>query len=297
MQYNIGLKIKELRKYWRMTQEELADNICSQAMISTIENDENVYTSALLLNALSQRLGVSIDYFFQETNVTNYSYVNEVCDQLTKLIQFKEYAQAYDMVKLEKKNPLFNKVIHLKQFLLWREAICINYLYDNKKLSLKLLEEALSYSETTSKNFSNRDIEIYISKAIMLNELSQFSEADLLYVKLINFCEKSPNIIKKSILINLYYNAARNADLLNDEKKALNFCENGINLCQKEQTMFLLGYLFYLKGQILYKKIGEYSEEVLKWYEEANWVFKKNGDFGNYKLILDKINTIKVACN
>ncbi|QOY37717.1 helix-turn-helix domain-containing protein [Anaerobacillus isosaccharinicus] len=275
MDYNIGCKIKELRKYWNMTQAELAHDICSQAMVSTIEKNENVFISAQLLFQISQRLGVNIDYFFQDTKLPKYNYVNDVCEQITTLIQSKKYNEAYEMVRLEKKNPHFSKVNHLKQFLLWREAICINYLKGNKLKALELLDESLSYSETSYKNYSVREIEIFISKAILLNELQRWTEADELYTKILHYAKKSPAIRSNAIFINIYYNAARNANMLKDYKKAHNFCNEGILICKKEQSVFLLGYLYYLKAQTLFKINGKYSEEILKLYKEALWVFEK----------------------
>ena len=61
MEIHIGKKLKNIRNYLHMTQQDLAKGICTQSMISLIEKDTEIYPSAHLLYLLSKRLGVSID--------------------------------------------------------------------------------------------------------------------------------------------------------------------------------------------------------------------------------------------
>ncbi|RXJ02563.1 helix-turn-helix domain-containing protein [Anaerobacillus alkaliphilus] len=290
---DIGKKVKDLRKYWKMTQEELSEGICSQAMISTIEKNENVYISAQLLYEISERLGVTIDYFFQDdTKTPTYNYVQETCNQINELIRKRCYSEAYDIVKIEKNNPQFTNVKHLKQYILWREAICVNYLKNDKETAEKLYDQALSLSKTSAKNYSVREIEILISKAILFNEQGRYVEADELYSKIIEYAKKSPALTNNVIFINIYYNAARNASLMKAFKKAYTLCEQGILTCNKDQSLFMLGYLYYLKGQVKFKLDGKFSEEMLRLYREALWVFEKNGDEKSFKYVSRKIKKV-----
>ncbi len=290
---DIGRKIKDLRKYWKMTQEELSEGICSQAMISTIEKNDNVYISAQLLYEISERLGVTIDYFFQENvKLPTYNYVKETCDQIDELIRKRCYSEAYELVKVEKNNPQFTNVKHLKQYILWREAICVNYLNNDKVKAEELYDQALSLSKTSRKNYSVREIEILISKAILFNEQARYEEADELYSKIIEYAKRSPAINNNQIFVNIYYNAARNASLMKDYKKAYTLSEQGIVTCNKDQSLFMLGYLYYLKAQVKYKLDRRFSEEMVRLYKEALWVFEKNGDEKSYKYVTRKIKKI-----
>lgn len=60
MATELGTILKHTRQSQRLTQKQLADGICSQSMLSAIE--QNQYTpNAQLLIALCQRLNISLD--------------------------------------------------------------------------------------------------------------------------------------------------------------------------------------------------------------------------------------------
>ncbi|MCM3489976.1 helix-turn-helix transcriptional regulator [Alkalihalophilus marmarensis] len=293
MDYKIGQKLKELRKYFQLTQGELAKGICTQAMISKIEKNDDIYPSAQLLYQLSERLGVSIEYFFSEEDLPNISYVNEVCDQLTELIRSKQYQEAYKMIKLEKKNPSFINKPHLRRFIMWREAICLNYLFDDKQEALVLLDEALTYSNTSVKNYSLQELDILTSKAIILGEMKEWTQADDLFSQIINNIRKIPLQKDKTTLINVYYNASRTAIKLHMYKKALRLCEEGIKVCKKEKTLFLLGYLYYQKAECHSAVNASNSEMIESYYNKALLAFEQSDDHHNYKLVAQKINSLE----
>ncbi|MBS4188700.1 helix-turn-helix transcriptional regulator [Bacillus sp. FJAT-49705] len=294
MDYEIGKKIRELRKYWHMTQEELANGICTQGLISKIEKNEEIHLSAQLLYQLSQRLGVSIEYFFSDAELPRMSYINDACGQITALIRSKQYEEAYQLVKMEKNNPIFEKRLHLKQFLLWRESICINYIENNKERALELINEALLLSETSEKNYSLRELDILISKAIIFGELEKWELAEILYAKILNYADKIPYIKDKTIFIKLFYNSSRTSFILKNHSHALSLCKRGIKMCMEVETYYLLGYLLYQKAEILYAIEQTYSFEILDLYKQALWVFEKSGDISNYEKILKKLSSLNL---
>ncbi|KMK78082.1 helix-turn-helix domain-containing protein [Alkalihalobacillus pseudalcaliphilus] len=282
MEIHIGKKLKNIRNYLHMTQQDLAKGICTQSMISLIEKDTEIYPSAHLLYLLSKRLGVSIEYFFSDEELYNKSYVQEVCDQLTELIQEKKYEKAYEMIQFEKKNPDFKNRQDLKQLLLWREAICINYLFNNKTEALELLDEAMKLSDTSDKNYSLIDLDILTSKAIILSELELLQESYQLYNRLIEYTKKLPAQPNKSTtVINIYYNGARVANLLEYPHQALSLCEEGIQSCLRANSSYLLGYLFYLKAEILSTIGPNKTDEIKKYYQKAINLFDCIDDFSN----------------
>jgi transcriptional regulator with XRE-family HTH domain len=67
MNYSIiGNKIKELRQVVDITQGELADGICTQALISRMEKGD-IYPNATTLYQISKKLGVDVNYFVSIT--------------------------------------------------------------------------------------------------------------------------------------------------------------------------------------------------------------------------------------
>ncbi|MDZ7836233.1 MAG: helix-turn-helix transcriptional regulator [Alkalibacterium sp.] len=64
----MGEKIRKRRKEIKMTQFDLSDGICTQAMISRIEK-EKVRPSRELMEKLAERLEVSLHYFYGEDSI------------------------------------------------------------------------------------------------------------------------------------------------------------------------------------------------------------------------------------
>lgn len=73
----IGKKISELRNEMTLTQEEVAEEICSQASISLIEKGE-LDPNATILYQIAKKLGVDVNYFFHIGSTPRLDYINEV---------------------------------------------------------------------------------------------------------------------------------------------------------------------------------------------------------------------------
>lgn len=58
---SFGTIIKEIRKEQKMTQKMLSHDICSQSVLSRIENNEEL-PNVLVMMQICQRLGVTIDH-------------------------------------------------------------------------------------------------------------------------------------------------------------------------------------------------------------------------------------------
>ncbi len=63
--FQFGTKVKTVRKHRNMSQTELADGLCSQALISRIEKTE-VIPNALLLKSICNKLNVSVDWILED---------------------------------------------------------------------------------------------------------------------------------------------------------------------------------------------------------------------------------------
>ena len=118
MDYLIGDRIKDLREHLNISQKALSKDICTQGQISKIESNTTIPT-APLLNQIANRLGVDINYFFDDLSRNGIHYVQEAKLNIDKLIRNQNYHEVMYAVRLEKKNPLFRKP-HLQQYLLWK---------------------------------------------------------------------------------------------------------------------------------------------------------------------------------
>ena len=104
----IGQRIRELRKSLKLSQEELAEGICTQAQISKIEKGD-VYPYANTLYLISQKLGVDVNYFFEIGSTPRIDYVNEVFRQLRLARRSLQFEEMERIIKVEEKNPLFSQ--------------------------------------------------------------------------------------------------------------------------------------------------------------------------------------------
>ncbi|KMM38559.1 helix-turn-helix domain-containing protein [Guptibacillus hwajinpoensis] len=249
-QDTLGFSMRELRLYLGLSQAELSDGICTQALISQIENND-VSPSAELLYQFALRLGVDINYFFHMRETPRLDYVNEVIRQVRRHIKRREYSEVEEILDAEESNPLFRPVKN-QQFYLWHKGICMYYLHKEADTALQLLDAALHYTTTTSKNYSEREIEILISMAILYSEEENWDRALPLFHKALYHVRFFPIIKDETIEIRLYYNYAKALSTCRNYEKALSIAREGFLLCRDKQRLYLFGELSYQCGKLNY---------------------------------------------
>lgn len=97
---SIGTKIKQLRIEKQMTQNELCEDICSQAEISKIENGLNSPTVDLL-QQIAKRLKVPISLLFQEH--TDEEQFFQIDQFLSDLLREEKYEEAMERINQQEK--------------------------------------------------------------------------------------------------------------------------------------------------------------------------------------------------
>lgn len=286
----IGKNIQELRKYYGISQRELADGICTQAMISIIEKHENTYISAQLLYQIAERLGVDINYLFTKSEAQKLIYIEEVCNQIRLLVRQGQFTEANIMIRIEQKSPLFRS--HpLKQFLKWQEGLCIFYLTGDYEKSVSFLEEAISMANTTKKNSSESQIEIIISLAIIHSEKQNYNLANENYERALTIVRQLPNIKNQMIETRLYYNYSKCLHEQKEYRKSVKIAQQGIHFCKSKMSFYLIGELYYQKGEsLLY--LEDNITLVIENMEKALWYFKEVDNhtfFDCVKIEVDKL--------
>jgi transcriptional regulator with XRE-family HTH domain len=261
----IGKKIKELRKGVHLTQGELAEGICTQALISRIEKGD-IYPSATALYQISKKLGVDVNYFFEIGTTPRLDYVQEVERQLRKLRVKHHYEEMMDIVKVEEKNPNFTQSDSNMQLLLWHRAIYTQEVKKDKKNARFLLHQALALTYDNKKALSEREMEIMLSLGVI-----EFSEEDYdgaldYYEQVKNGLKVSKQLHDKAIKTRLLYNIARLYTRLGKYQESNKSCKEAIKWSIDEENMYALGHLHYHVG---------YNYELLKKYKNALPYFEK----------------------
>src|SRR5690625_620824 len=266
----IGKRIYELRVHLNMTQKELCEGICTQAYISKIENG-SLAIAADILFQIAERLGVDVNYFYDSTNIDRMDYLSEVEHQARDLVNKRKFRALYELILREEKTPLmYNK--KFKQFILWKKALCERYVNNDTIKALELMNQALAISSTTKKTYSEREIEILLTIAHLYIDLEQFHKAIKKYEHIMIITNKIPYIKNNNLKISLYYNLSRVHLFLDNLDEAIKYAKLGINICIRTQSLFGLGYLYFVLGRA-YEDKHNY-ENALESFNKAKYIFE-----------------------
>ncbi|WP_139491808.1 helix-turn-helix domain-containing protein [Brevibacillus dissolubilis] len=266
---HVGASIRELRKALGLTQKELADQICTQAQISKIEKGQ-VLPSVEIMYRLAKRLGVDLHYFFGVMETPRLDYVNEVIFQIRQAIRFRDYRQVWEILMREESNPLFQSKPN-KQFILWHKGICLYHLYEDQEQALEVLSSALSHTETTERNYSEREIEIMVSIGVIHFAEKQFERATEVLLDANKRLGRLPSLQDRTIKLRILYNLAKSLTSSGKYQESLAFCDQGINLCITYEVLYLFGELHYQKGRNL-AYLGRLAEAAEQ-YEKSIMIF------------------------
>ncbi|MFZ3589004.1 helix-turn-helix domain-containing protein [Bacillus sp. DJP31] len=278
----LGKEIKDLRMQAGLSQSELAEDIISQGHISNLEKGKlGVYLSAKNLFRLAERLGVPVDYFYHVATYSEINYANTIKDKITELINIQDYQMAYQIIKREKKSPVFFKNRRNKQFLLWQEGIALFYIDKQKDQVLLLLNEALKLTNCNPNISSEQDIEILNSIGIIHYETNDQINATATYNKALRKFDEIPYISDPSIKTKLKYNLAKSQTGIKNYQSSIKTCLEGIKWAATNHSLKSLGKLHY---QIAYNhlKIGELND-AYDYFTKAKTYFELLEDHQSLK--------------
>ncbi|WP_171038260.1 helix-turn-helix domain-containing protein [Aquibacillus sediminis] len=290
--YKLSEAIKRLRKELKMTQKQLAEGICTQAQISKLENQEEL-PSSITLYQIAQKLEVDVEYFFREIDNERIDYIEEVQSLARKYIRNKNYPLLKELIDDEFKNDLFQSNKEYQQFLLWHKGICIYYIEKNKSKSLETLNEAIALTHDQQRKFyTEREIEILNSIAIIYNEEKDFVQSLQLYEEAIYYIEKLPKLKDITIYLRLLYGAAKQQLKLDNIQKSLSFSEKGIHLCRNNESLYLLGELYYEKARCLAKRDDPEAETF---FQKSMQIFTVEDKLPYVKIVNEEYIQFKEA--
>lgn len=268
----LASRLKERRKALKMSQKELAEGICKQGQISRIENGEYTPGSELLY-ALSRKLRVSMDYFFDEqvqdekNELENFRLVAE------NFISQRDYSSLKYLYNLESKSSSHLSLSD-KMYLEWIQTLVLFYCDDNKLEAVSKLEKLLkerNISEINYLRFSNTLFNYYYD----IDNLNQFNEIrDNLEKRVNNLIIHTIEELELSIKFN--YNISRYLWLQNNVEDALNKISETIRICKRYRSNYLLADLYLLLGNAS-ASFGN-IDEVRDYYTKAKFLYNLDGN-------------------
>ena len=268
----LASRLKERRKALKLSQKELAEGICKQGQISRIENGEYTPGSELLY-ALSRKLRVSMDYFFDEqvqdekNELENFRLVAE------NFISQRDYSSLKYLYNLESKSSSHLSLSD-KMYLEWIQTLVLFYCDNNMLEAVSKLEKLIkekNISEINYLRFSNTLFNFYYD----IDDLNQFNEIrDNLEERVNNLIIHTIEELELSIKFN--YNISRYLWLQNNVEDALNKISETIRICKRYRSNYLLADLYLLLGNAS-ASFGN-IDEVRDYYTKAKFLYNLDGN-------------------
>lgn len=247
----LGELIKLNRKKMKMTQKELSNGICTQALISRVEHGD-IIPNQSILNKIGARLNLSSDDLQLVKSNTRY---REKIEQLKQTIRKYLTQRDYKTIELilHHNKPLVDNVQNAndKAFLRWIEASLQDKIYNQSDIALDLLNE-ISLNDIEDELV----IEILNAIGVIYYRNGDFNRA-------INVFQNAVNVIDEQIdfkvQVKVMLNYALSLEEIDGDKKALEVILHSINIVVENESLFILGDLYHTKAHIL-RKLGHLLE-------------------------------------
>ena len=268
----LATRLKNRRKELKMSQRELAEGICKQGQISRLENGEFT-PGADFLYALSKKLKVSIDYFFNE----------QIVEEIDELSEFKKLAQTfitnrnYESLKYiyELESVKVHRLSLVNKFYMeWIKSLIDFYFYGQKEEAVARLEKVLSQLSVTDLTYLQVastlfNFYYYIEDLESFNDIREKLEYQVNQLKL--------NTIEElNLSIKFNYNVCRYLWLQNNTEEAITKITDTINQCKTYRTTYLLADLYLLIGNV--SKNFSSKIAVKEYFETAYFLYKLEGN-------------------
>jgi len=247
----LGELIKHRRKEIGLTQKELSDGICTQALISRVEKGD-IVPKKDILDKLSKRLDLDEKELSQVTQKSKYN--NEIIE-IKKSIRKYLVKRDYETIEL-----IFNHNESLidnindendQAFFSWIRASLYDKLYNQTEKALELFNDI--YLERINDDLT---IEIFNAIGIIYYQSSEFDKALNNFQNGINMLNE---MIDYKIQIKIMYNYALALEEKNKDREALEYVIKAIDILVKNDSLLILGDLHHTKGYLL-RKMGHLEE-------------------------------------
>lgn len=268
----LATRLKNRRKELKMSQRELAEGICKQGQISRLENGEFT-PGADFLYALSKKLKVSIDYFYNE----------QIGEEIDELLEFKKLAQTfitnrnYESLKYiyELESVKVHRLSLVNKFYMeWIKSLIDFYFYGQKEEAVARLEKVLSQLNVTDLIYlqvANTLFNFYYDIEVLesFNKIREKLECQVNQLKL--------NTIEElNLSIKFNYNVCRYLWLQNNTEEAITKITDTIKQCKMYRTTYLLADLYVLMGNV--SKNFSSKVAVKEYFETAYFLYKLEGN-------------------
>ena len=267
---SFGTIIKEIRKEQKMTQKMLSQDICSQSVLSRIENNEEL-PNVVVMAQICQRLGVTIDHVMRLSHGKIRAVLKNF--ELTDLyFQQRDYRKLEQVLKSPEVTENLYEAADFQKYYYYL-GVCEFTLRKNITQALSYLKEALSYS-TLKDRTQVTDVEIQLVSCIgkIYGVAGNTAEARYYLSRSIQLFQETIQDRTKSEFTQIFYNYGSFLLHQGEIELSLEQVNQGIRWAQDKNSYYYLNDLFILKS-LIYKKKGEINKALF--YEELAQSVKK----------------------
>lgn len=267
---SFGTIIKEIRKEQKMTQQMLSQGICSQSVLSRIENNEEL-PNVLVMAQICHRLGVTIDYVMNLSKDKIRAATRQF-DLLDLYFLKRDYRKLEQELKSAKVTENLYSAEDFQRYYYYL-GVCEFILRKNLVKALSYLKEALTYSSQKDRTHVC-DIEIQLISCIgkVYGVAGRSTEARYYLSRSVQLLHDTINEHNKSELTQIFYNYGSFLFHQGERQAALEQVNQGIRWAQEKNSYYYLNDLFILKS-LIYKQQNELSKALF--YEELAQAVKK----------------------
>lgn len=279
----LGDIIKRRRLELGMTQNELADEICTQALISRIENNDLVPKKDIL-DQIEKRL----DFNVSELNIvismnTNQHKINELISEIRVYLDRRDYHSIELLIKYNESLIKSCKNIEDISFFKWMTATYLHQVDGNTEDAIEILKE-IPLDELDNE----MGIEILNSIGLIYYQENNFESA-------LDYFHDGMKKIKPSVdykvQVKLIFNYALTLEEDDQNKETLSVLLSGLDLLLEKDSLFLLGDFYYMKG-FIFNKMNN-LDEAKDNFELAQTLFKIQNNTRFYNLTQMALSEIK----
>ncbi|MGM0212637.1 helix-turn-helix domain-containing protein [Enterococcus sp. AZ109] len=264
---SIGQALKDFRKEHGMTQKDLSKDICSQSVLSRIENNEEI-PNIMVMQQLCQRLGITIDQLMVDF-LPKELMLRKYFQKMYTLLRHQRFAEIQTILNFleEKRRIVLDKD---RQQFYYFQAICAFRIDNNPKSALENARKGLEMLVSKKyQGYFDSKILLMAFAAKMNDQLDKKEEARHLYNQSIELFETMMcDYTEKIELSELFLDYA--LFLLNQAnyKEADRIIDLGLRWNRQQASCYKLNELLTLKVSIL-TMIGE-SEDLQRYREWLN---------------------------
>lgn len=246
---SFGAVIKEIRKNRKLTQKMLSEDICSQSVLSRIENNEEL-PNVVVMQQICQRLGVTMDQIMQFKS-DEVRLITQIFEKIAHYFRHKEYQKIMNYMNdtnIEERLYLDTDWQRYYYYL----GSCKLYLYNECEQAILDLKKGLSYTYQANKvNLSDFEIQVISCIGSTYGNLGKIIEAEK-YLKLsIHYFHKLPNERVNAELTKIFYNYAQFLTNQNRLEEAQIYIDQGIVWSRNKNSYYYLSELFQLKSKLM----------------------------------------------